>query len=109
MLIKQIEHLEKIDKLIRERRTGTPDEFAQKVGISRRQLYNYLDELRSYGVDVCYSRVCQSFGYKNNKRLRVYFNCEEIEESKGTQFAGGYHFFVSKFYLPSFYNIGKAI
>ena len=109
ILIKHIERFEKIDKLIRERRTGTPDELAHRIGISRRQLYNYLDELRSYCVEVSYSRICHSFEYDNNKRLRVYFDCEEIEESKVTQFVGGYRIFTSNSFLFSFSSFGTAV
>jgi transcriptional antiterminator len=109
ILIKHIERLEKIDKLVREQRTGTPDEFADRVGISRRQLYNYLDELRSYGVEVSYSRVCHSFEYRNNKRLRVYFDCEEIERSQVNQITGGYRIFAPNFFGFGFISFATAV
>jgi predicted DNA-binding transcriptional regulator YafY len=109
MFIKHIERFEKIDKLIRTRRTGTPDEFADRVGISRRQLYNYLDELRSYGVEISYSRVYYSFQYSNNKKLRVYFDCEEIERSKVNQVAGGYCIFAPNSFSFSIISFGTAV
>ncbi len=88
--IKHIERLEKIDKLIRKRRTGTPEELARNIGVSRRQLYNYLDELRSYGVEINYFRVCQSYRYTSNTRLRINFECEVIDNNQIQNTAGGF-------------------
>jgi predicted DNA-binding transcriptional regulator YafY len=88
--IKHIERIEKIDKLIQENKTGGPDEFAGQMGISRRQLYNYLDELRSFGIDIQYSRLNHSFHYSNNKRLRINLNFEVIDQYQSREINGGY-------------------
>jgi len=88
-LIQHIERLEKIEKLIQQSQTGTPDEFAGKIGISRRQLYNYLEEIRSYGVEIRYSRKHQSFRFENNKRLKIHFACEVIGHSAKQKINGG--------------------
>jgi len=92
-LIQHIERLEKIEKLIQQSQTGTPDEFAGKIGISRRQLYNYLEEIRSYGIDIRYSRIHQSFRFENNKRLKIHFACEVIDPSSKQQTYGGAQLF----------------
>jgi len=44
--LKQLEHLQKAHKLILQENTGTPKEFANKLGICRRQLYNILEYLK---------------------------------------------------------------
>ena len=54
--IKQIERLQLLNKLVREKRTGSPDELAERLGLSRRQLYFYLEFLKDYGIDIAYSR-----------------------------------------------------
>ncbi|MFW6219219.1 MAG: HTH domain-containing protein [Bacteroidota bacterium] len=46
MIFKLIGKIQRIDMLIRQERTGNADEFAEMLGISRRQVYNYLDELK---------------------------------------------------------------
>ena len=79
IVFKHIQRLEKINQLISENRTGTPDEFAQRIGVRRRQLYNYLDELRSYGVDIGYCRQTRSYLFENNKHLNIHFKCEVID------------------------------
>mgnify|MGYP006292485855 len=95
-LIQHIERLEKIEKLIHQSQTGTPDEFAGKIGISRRQLYNYLEEIRSYGIDIRYSRRHQSFLFKNNKRLKIHFACELIDPAAKQKIHGGVQLFSYK-------------
>jgi len=86
VVFKHIQRLEKINKLISENRTGTPDEFAKRIGVGRRQLYNYLDELRSYGVDIGYCRQSRSFLFESNKHLKINFECEVIDfgDQRGT-------------------------
>lgn len=49
--------------LVMSRCTGTPDSFAYKLGISRSSLYNLLEEIQSYGIEIEYSRSRQSFQY----------------------------------------------
>ncbi len=43
-------------KLIVNERTGSADEFAFRLGISRRMLFEYLDDMRDMGMDIRYSR-----------------------------------------------------
>lgn len=45
--IKQIERIKKIHLLIRTEKTGCPDVFAQKLKLSRRQLYNELEIIKN--------------------------------------------------------------
>ena len=37
-------------------RTGSAAEFAFKLGISRRMLFEYLDDMRDMGMEIRYSR-----------------------------------------------------
>jgi predicted DNA-binding transcriptional regulator YafY len=52
-----------IHLLIEQEVTGTPDEFAARFRISRRQLYYVLDELKDYGAQFKYSRRRHTFYY----------------------------------------------
>ena len=42
----QAERTNKAHQLILEEKTGTPEEFAEKLKISRSQLYNLIDNLK---------------------------------------------------------------
>jgi len=65
--MKFFEYLERIEKmhcLIKAKRTGTPDEFAAQLGISRTRLYEVIDELKSHGAPIAYSKASTTFYYE---------------------------------------------
>ena len=49
-----VERFDLIYKLIKEERAGTASEFAKKLNISRSHLFNYLDHIKLYGLEVHY-------------------------------------------------------
>jgi DNA-binding transcriptional regulator GbsR (MarR family) len=51
--------------------TGTPDEFAEKLGIHRSSLFESLQEMREIGVDIKYSFIRQSYYYGDNRRIKI--------------------------------------
>ena len=69
--IQQLERFQRIDYLIRLKTTGTPAEFAKKLGISRRQLFKDLEDIRNIGVQVAYSRIRETYFYGNGFELDV--------------------------------------
>lgn len=75
-IFSEIERLNKINYLITHRATGTPDEFAEKVNLSRRQLFNHLEYLRCIGAKIKYDRYnetyyfCDGFEFE----IRLYVN-----------------------------------
>jgi biotin operon repressor len=70
-LIKYIERLRRMDSLISMMATGTPEEFAEKLGIRRSTLFQSLQEMRNMGVDIKYSCIRQSYYYADNCRIKV--------------------------------------
>jgi biotin operon repressor len=70
-LIKYIERLRRIDSLIYMKSTGTPEEFAEKLGIRRSTLFQSLQEMREIGVDIKYSCIRQSYYYADNRRIKI--------------------------------------
>jgi predicted DNA-binding transcriptional regulator YafY len=90
--IKQIERLQQLNKLVREQRTGTPEELAERLGLSRRQLYAYLEFLRDYGVDIAYSRKTNSFIVNNGKEIKINFQFQVLDEQVSREISGGKSF-----------------
>jgi predicted DNA-binding transcriptional regulator YafY len=66
--------LECIHSLILNQNTGTPEELADKAGISRSSLYEYLSELKSFGADIQYSRRIRTFYYTSPFHFKLYIN-----------------------------------
>ena len=61
----------RIDGLIYRKATGTPEEFASKLGIHRSTLFQSLQEMREMGVDIRYSNVRQSYYYADDRRIII--------------------------------------
>jgi predicted DNA-binding transcriptional regulator YafY len=69
----QIVRLQMMNDLIKHARTGAPDEFAQRLGISRRQLYSDLDFFRDSGLEIAYCKQRQTFYYSDGHELEISF------------------------------------
>lgn len=59
-----LNRVEKIDKLIQVKSTGTPAQLATKVGISESMLYNYLQFMRKSGAPIEYSKTKKTYFYR---------------------------------------------
>jgi biotin operon repressor len=51
--------------------TGSPEEFAEKLGIRRSTLFQSLQEMREMGVNIKYSCIRQSYYYADSRRIKV--------------------------------------
>jgi len=74
--LEQLEILSRMDKMIRLRSTGTPQEFAFSLGISLRSLYNYISLIRAIGAPVYYSRSYAGYTYLEEGSLIIAFHPE---------------------------------
>lgn len=70
-LLKYIERLKRMDDLIRSKATGTPEEFAAKLGLGKSVLMEELSELRELGAKIAYCRERRSYYYEQNFLLVV--------------------------------------
>ena len=85
-LIKYLNRLRRMDSLISRMATGTPVEFAEKIGIKRSALFQSLQEMREMGVDIKYSNIRQSYYYGDGRRIKI-----RIEASDGVAIEPDYH------------------
>lgn len=69
--LKQLERLRKAHQLIQQECTGTPSEFANKLNISERQLYNITDYLKKIDAPIEYQRKTQTYYYTTSFDLLV--------------------------------------
>jgi hypothetical protein len=70
-MIKYVNRLERIDALVFMKATGTPEQFAGKLGIRRSTLYQTLQEIRFLGVEIKYCCHRRSYYYANDRRIRI--------------------------------------
>ena len=67
-LLEQLEMLERLDKLIERKGTGTAEELALRLGICRRSVFNYMEKLRFYGAEIAFCPTRKSFYYVEDNR-----------------------------------------
>ncbi len=88
-VIKQLNRLKKLDTLIQQAKTGAPDEFANRLGLSRSQLYNILEELKDLGAPIEYNRRLRSFYYRENFQIVTVAYVEFITPQGAERIYGG--------------------
>jgi len=80
-LLKYLDRLERMHHFITSNSTGTPDEFARRLRISRRELMRGLEEMRQLGFPVRYSRSLFGYYYdemKDEDRIKLMQLIEKI-------------------------------
>ncbi|QIX62961.1 DNA-binding protein [Hymenobacter lutimineralis] len=97
---KYIERIKHLDYLIGKEATGTPVELAQRLEISRSQLYNILDYLRDEGLTIDFSRKRNSFYYADKAKLKIEFSLKVLRDDDSQNIVGGFYknYFPIQFY-----------
>jgi hypothetical protein len=70
-LLKYIERVQYMHYLIAHKATGTPEEFASKLGIGRSVLMEHLRDLRDLGAVIHYCTHRRSYYYEGTFRLII--------------------------------------
>lgn len=71
---KYIERLKFLHDLIGRRSTGRPEELASRIGVSKRMIFEYLNELKAFGAPIAYSRKFNSYFYTCKWRIEDLIN-----------------------------------
>lgn len=62
-ILKYIDRLKRMDNLIRRKATGTPDEFAEKLQLSKSMLMIDLADMKALGAPIQYDSTLKSYVY----------------------------------------------
>ena len=73
-LLQNVQSVDKLHALILQKNTGTPKELAQRLGISRSNLYILIDELNGLNLTIGYSRKLETFYYEKEEKIKPLFN-----------------------------------
>ena len=76
--LEKLKTVERVDQLIRLKATGTPDELAIKLGVSRSTVYEIIECMKSMNAEIKYCKATRSFCYESDKVLAIGF----VEKSK---------------------------
>lgn len=98
-MIKYIVRLQHMHHLIRRKATGPPEEFAEKMNMSRSALMRNLAELRKLDAPVEYDSYRQTYYYSEEVELNFGFKKISTTEMEST-IGGG--FFKKRFSVPKY-------
>ena len=69
-----VTRLKRIDRLVRLKATGSPQDLASRLGISTSTLYEHMDTMkRVFGAPLRYCRKRQSYVYDEEGKLELTF------------------------------------
>ena len=70
--IEQIQRIERLDQLIRLKATGNPNELADKLEISNRQLFNLLNIMRNeLNAPIRFDNESNSYIYAEHGKINI--------------------------------------
>lgn len=86
-----------MDDLIRRKATGSPEQFAEKMGMDRSTLMRYLSELKKLDAPIYFDPIKQSYYYEEEVYLELGF--KKISTNAMSRKVGGIKIFspVSKY------------
>ena len=101
-LFEFIEKLQTIHKLVEQQKTGTPEEFAERLGVKRSTLYGIIEELKGKDIPIAYSRQLRSFYYEHPITFSIGYSIESLSQKEMEEKNGGF----TNFFIPSI-NTGR--
>lgn len=78
-----------LHNLIEKQITGTPKQFALKLGVSERTVRCYIDQLKQMGAPICYSRSRQTYFYCYRVVFKFGYEKEEGQTVDKEKYGGG--------------------
>jgi hypothetical protein len=70
---KFIEKLYRIDFFIRTKSTGSPDDFCERLDISKSTLFEYLKIMKEHGAPIKWDKYKNSYYYEFEGKFKFFF------------------------------------
>lgn len=100
--------LEAIDQKIRLKATGSPEQFAESLGMSKASLHRYLDFLKDYGAPIFYDVYTKSYVYEYDVNIQFQFKIEPLSAVEERKVIGGQSIFhKSEIIFINFLSVSK--
>lgn len=79
---KHIDRINYLCKLIENEATGTPEELAVKLNLSKRHTFNLLNDLKDLGAEIKYSRMKRTYCFSNCFQMVINVEVEILDNEK---------------------------
>jgi len=90
--LETIENFVVLEKLIRQKRTGTAKDLARRISVSRSTVFRMIDELNSRGAKIEFCPLCKSYVYGSNRVVNIklsIYNLSEMTDEEMKEISGG--------------------
>ena len=78
-----LENLQRLIEAIEQRSTGNAREISQKLNVSERMVYNYLDVLKNeFGAPIKYNRAMKSYFFTEEGKIELRWQEGDEKENK---------------------------
>lgn len=88
-LFKYIDRINLMDKLIRQRRTGAPQELAARLGLSLSRLARIVEYMRDMGAPIKYDRISMTYHYTHDYSIQIRVEVQELTQQQMENISGG--------------------
>lgn len=76
----RIQRIQRMHYLILYKRTGTPESFARKIGVSKSMIYLLIQELKQMGAPIVYCKYKGSYKYQYEVDFKFGFESPQINK-----------------------------
>lgn len=88
-IFEYIDRVNLLDKLIAAKRTGTPEELAKRINLSKSRLLRVIEDLKLMGAPITYSRQSKTYYYTTNYKMHIILEFTTLGESDMKEINGG--------------------
>jgi biotin operon repressor len=71
--LEKLKAIERLDQLIKLKATGSADDLATRLSVTRSTVYELIECMRNMGADINYCKQRKSFYYESEKFLAIGF------------------------------------
>lgn len=79
-LLDCLERIEELDCLIQSEKTGRPNELAENLDLSVRQIYRLIGFMKNHGAEIEFNDHKQSYTYVNPVKFQMRFVKQEMAQ-----------------------------
>jgi biotin operon repressor len=80
MTLNSFKRIERLDRLIRTKATGRPDQLAIKLGMSKRSVFDYINLMKQNGAPIKFCPYRQSYYYDEEGFFKISFRFKRPKE-----------------------------
>ena len=73
MTIRSIERFQTIDRLIQRKATGTSEQLAEKIGVSKRTIIELINVMKQIGAPIYFCKIKKSYCYEEDGNFNISF------------------------------------